>query len=852
MTHLAQKSRPIRIAVDISIWLFKVHAGRGGNNPEVRTLFFRLLKLLALPIHPVFVFDGHHKPPFKRGKAVGQGKSGNESALSLRLSKRLIDLFSFPRHTAPGEAEAECAQLQMAGVVDAVMSDDVDTLMFGSRTTIMNYSRENSSGTDAATHVNLYRTEESHNEGGRNVFLDRAEMILFAMLSGGDYLPSGVPGCGYRTAAEISRAGFGSSLLEAIEGRGNTDTKLIEWRKTLQQELHENKSGFFQRKHRSIKIPETFPDRAILYYYTNPVVSTPEEIEKLRGKLKWDQDIDVVKLQNFVDDTFGWTSTAGLRRFIKVFSAPLVSYRLRLKIPILGQGKAFVAKNESYSMQKIYRKRAIYANDATPEFQFEYVPADVVNLELNTGTSGSSQQQCIQEPTAEQELDSELDPEDQPPASGKRAPKEYDPLRPEKIWIFETVAEIGAPEAVAAWKLEQERKETALNEARAKKLERAAARAKKKTPLESGMKQGEIFRYANVIKPGTQQSQSNKEASPDNVLPSSSAGQASLSPRCSRGLTPKSAKPAAKSSTRKKKTPGPLSSPKVDKTINPFTLAKGQGGSWRNKTPGDVQRQDTLSSVLDPSLKDTAAEYDPFVPGSSPPPLPQTPPASRCGQAMTTGTTMDPITISSSPLRPSTTPTNASPSRSQVSKTGPEEYVSHNEPFPEPQTPPISSELLSEDFPFPSPTNLLTPTPKPKAKPHKVETHASSLHPRDRYESRDEDDEDDSLNINNNQTSDPFISSSQTNIPSPTRSKSSTAIIELSIPPIENKPTPSEGDKSAYLVDSYDGYWTCRKDEGADTDLLNPDSGTASSGSHDRKGKKHPKKFGRVSILDLS
>ena len=37
---------------------------------------------------------------------------------------------------APGEAEAELAYLNRIGVVDAVLSDDVDTFLFGARMVI--------------------------------------------------------------------------------------------------------------------------------------------------------------------------------------------------------------------------------------------------------------------------------------------------------------------------------------------------------------------------------------------------------------------------------------------------------------------------------------------------------------------------------------------------------------------------------------------------------------------------------------------------------------------------------------------------------------------------------------------
>ena len=37
---------------------------------------------------------------------------------------------------APGEAEAELAYLNSVGIIDAVLSDDVDTFLFGAKTVI--------------------------------------------------------------------------------------------------------------------------------------------------------------------------------------------------------------------------------------------------------------------------------------------------------------------------------------------------------------------------------------------------------------------------------------------------------------------------------------------------------------------------------------------------------------------------------------------------------------------------------------------------------------------------------------------------------------------------------------------
>ena len=50
-----------------------VKPGRGtraGENPAIRILFYRLCRLLTLPIIPIFVFDGPDRPKVKRGVNV--------------------------------------------------------------------------------------------------------------------------------------------------------------------------------------------------------------------------------------------------------------------------------------------------------------------------------------------------------------------------------------------------------------------------------------------------------------------------------------------------------------------------------------------------------------------------------------------------------------------------------------------------------------------------------------------------------------------------------------------------------------------------------------------------------------
>jgi holliday junction resolvase YEN1 len=497
--------RPIRVAVDISIWLFQLQAGRGGQNPELRTLFFRLVRLLALPVHPLFVYDGKHKPPFKRGKATSSRSYG--SAPIIRLSKILIDLFKFPRHEAPGEAEAECARLQQAGVVDAVMSNDIDTLMFGSGLTVMNFSKEKSTGTAAATHVDCYTTETKF-DVEENIKLSRAGMILFAMLSGGDYLPSGVTKCGPGLAGEIAMAGFGEHLFEIINGKEDEiNIKLAEWRERLQYELDMNESGYFQSKHKAVRIPDTFPDPQILSFYAKPVVSSTIEIENLRLRLveAWDHEINALELRNFVADFFDWKYRSGARKLIRNLAEPLILTRLRLgKSPIATFGYGSYTPNQELPvLQRIYRSRAHFSTGCIPQVQLEMIPVDIVGLDLDA-----------EEPNPPPELSQPTEPGSQPIededetaaeagtieglALKLQLPKKpYNPFESEKIWIFETVANLGVPEVVARWKKQEAEKQMPKKPAPKKTTTR------KKKVIDPGMKPGGILRYTTITKPGS-------------------------------------------------------------------------------------------------------------------------------------------------------------------------------------------------------------------------------------------------------------------------------------------------------------------------------------------------------------
>lgn len=123
-------TRTLRLGIDVSSWLYHANKAVGGYNSQLRLLFYRLCRLLTIPhVLPVFVFDGPHRPKEKRGSTRRNYK---ESSIVEDL-KSLIVAFGFVVHDALGEAEAELASLNTRGALNAVMSDDVDSFVFGAK-----------------------------------------------------------------------------------------------------------------------------------------------------------------------------------------------------------------------------------------------------------------------------------------------------------------------------------------------------------------------------------------------------------------------------------------------------------------------------------------------------------------------------------------------------------------------------------------------------------------------------------------------------------------------------------------------------------------------------------------------
>ncbi|TGO53628.1 hypothetical protein BCON_0120g00250 [Botryotinia convoluta] len=356
--HFERERRPLRIAVDVSIWKFKCYLDKKEveairkkvppANPNEKNIFYKILKLLKLNIQLIFVADGSNRPKEKYG---GQSPWYKYLSQDDKLLKNTVTSLGVTWHEAPGEAEAECAALQSRGVIDAVWTEDSDAFMFGCTSLIrfchvkkpkvkrpgnnqdwVNESDETRREVDL-DNIILYRADKIQKQFPG---LTQDGLVLFAVLKGGDYSKDGksLTNCGAALALQIATAkeGFGEDLCNA------SHAQFPAWRNRLRK--------YLTSINKRIDVPDNFPDTRIVRLYNKPLVSS-ERITSDIGKF-WNPSFDEIELQRFIAPIFNfWVA-----EYIKYIIPILLVRSLASTQP--GQE----ASNNCYKLNVITKKKS--------------------------------------------------------------------------------------------------------------------------------------------------------------------------------------------------------------------------------------------------------------------------------------------------------------------------------------------------------------------------------------------------------------------------------------------------------------------------------------------------------------
>jgi len=210
---------------------------KGNVTSHLVGLFSRTIKLMQNNIKLIFVFDG--KPPKlkeierqRRKEIKIEAKKRYEKAVEeenikemkkyasrttrltediIRESKKLISALGLPIVQAPSEGEAQAAYLTKKKEADYCVSQDFDSLLFGSPMLVRNLSligKRKKLGLSYET-VNPEIIDLSENLN--NLGIDQNQLIALAMLVGTDYNLGGIKGIGPKNALKLVKK-YGSDF----------------------------------------------------------------------------------------------------------------------------------------------------------------------------------------------------------------------------------------------------------------------------------------------------------------------------------------------------------------------------------------------------------------------------------------------------------------------------------------------------------------------------------------------------------------------------------------------------------------------------------------------------------------
>ena len=205
---------------------------QGRVTSHISGLFYRNVNLLELGIKLVYVFDG--KPPemkmqeirrrseqrreakdqYLRALQTGdmaQARKYAEASTVLRRdmvadAKQLLDAMGIPWVDAPSEGEAQASTMAMEGSVNAVASQDHDSIVFGAPVLVRNVTisgkrRLPSKGIT----INVVPERIALSSVLSSTGLTREQLVDFAILLGTDFNPDGFEGVGPATALKYLR-----------------------------------------------------------------------------------------------------------------------------------------------------------------------------------------------------------------------------------------------------------------------------------------------------------------------------------------------------------------------------------------------------------------------------------------------------------------------------------------------------------------------------------------------------------------------------------------------------------------------------------------------------------------------
>ena len=217
-----QPSRKAFLAVDLSIWICESLSSvmaENHANPAVHLVFARTVRLLSMGIGLVFVIEGKRRirdagiTKNDQADKFRKRRSGTAFWKACKNCHDMLKLMGVTVVRAKAEAEALCALLNQKGIVDGVISNDGDCLLFGAKVVYTKFSIDNLENRKVMRYEanDLFALVEANDDKNlaRNEVtrckLTRFDLIAFALLTGSDLAGSGLDQVGHKKAVRFIR-----------------------------------------------------------------------------------------------------------------------------------------------------------------------------------------------------------------------------------------------------------------------------------------------------------------------------------------------------------------------------------------------------------------------------------------------------------------------------------------------------------------------------------------------------------------------------------------------------------------------------------------------------------------------
>lgn len=219
------------LAIDGTLWIYQILcavrkssgdilSSTGENISLYYALFNRLTYLLKKDIRLVFVFDG--KPPNLKDKTIQARKQAKQRAdekinrndfendvdkgkllqrsthitpADLKMCKEFLTIMGVPYVDSPEECDGQCAKMFKEGIIDGIISEDTDMVVFGGNLLVRDLNIQK----DTCEVLDMRQVYSK-------TLLTQKDLAIVSVISGCDYY-SGVRGYGIKRIVKLINEG---------------------------------------------------------------------------------------------------------------------------------------------------------------------------------------------------------------------------------------------------------------------------------------------------------------------------------------------------------------------------------------------------------------------------------------------------------------------------------------------------------------------------------------------------------------------------------------------------------------------------------------------------------------------